>query len=253
MDDVDLVGLATSIAQRAGAIVVELRQRGLFVTEKADKSILTNADQASERFIAAQLRKATPGIPIISEEENSGKSGEAPFRFWLVDPLDGTREFTAGLDEFTINIALVVDGQSKLGVVAAPGTGELYAGHLGVGAWKVADEDMHPIHVRQRPPAGSIALVSRHDAEDPALAPMLRPEQADRVVKMGSGLKFCRIAEGSADVYPRPGHTMEWDTAAPQVILEAAGGSVQTADGHSLRYGKPGWINPSFVCRGAHP
>lgn len=251
MDDADLVDVAIAIVQRAGAIVIELRQRGLLVAEKADKSILTSADQESERLIVAHLRQATPDIPIISEEENSGKSSKAPFRFWLVDPLDGTREFAAGLHEFTIHIALIVDGQSRLGVVAAPGTGELYTARLGVGAWKATNGDMRPIHVRQRPRAGSIALVSRHDAEDPALAPMLRPEQADRVVKMGSGLKFCRIAEGSADVYPRPGHTMEWDTAAPQVVLEAAGGSVQTADGHSLRYGKPGWINPSFVCRGA--
>lgn len=251
MDDADLVGVAISIAQRAGVIVVQLRQHGLFVIEKSDKSILTDADQASEQFIAAQLRKVTPDIPIISEEEMSGKSSEAPFRFWLVDPLDGTREFAAGLDEFTINIALVVDGQSRLGVVAAPGTSELYAGRLEVGAWKAANEEVRRIHVRQRPAAGSIALIRRHDAEDPALAPWLRSEQADRVIKMGSGLKFCRIAEGSADVYPRPGRTMEWDTAAPQVVLEAAGGSVQTGDGQSLRYGKPGWVNPSFVCRGA--
>ena len=232
-------------------IVLQLRQRGLSVTEKADKSILTNADQASERFITAQLRIATPGIPIISEEDNSRKLSEAYGRFWLVDPLDGTREFAVGLDEFTMHIALVVDGQSRFGVVAAPGIRELYVGRLGAGAWKVANEEARPIHVRQRPAAGSIALISRYDAEDLALAPLLRSEKVDRVMKMGSGLKFCRIAEGNADVYPRPGHTMEWDTAAPQVVLEAAGGSVQTDDGQSLRYGKPGWVNPAFVCRGA--
>jgi 3'(2'), 5'-bisphosphate nucleotidase len=169
---------------------------------------------------------------------------------WLVDPLDGTREFARGALDFTVNIGLVRDGVVVLGAVALPAYGELFGGIVGVGAWKEVDGVRAPISVRRAPAEGLTVMASRHYADDPALAAHLAALPVARTVNIGSAVKFCRLAEGVADYYPRLGRTMEWDTAAPQAVLEAAGGSLRLMDGGALRYGKPGWANPPFVCRG---
>lgn len=250
MADADLLALAVSLAQRAGEIIISLRQ-GLSVSYKADCSPVTPADMASQRFIIFGLRGATPDIPIVSEEMERGERRAAHHCFWLVDPLDGTREFASGLNEFTVNIALVRYRRAILGAVAAPATGELFSALCGSGSWKHRNGSRVPIHARSAPESGMVAMISRHDSGDPALTPLLGSQPIRDVIKMGSGLKMCRLAEGAADFYPRPGRTMEWDTAAPQAILEGAGGSVRTLKGDRLSYGKPDWVNPSFICRGA--
>lgn len=248
MDDVRLLALAAKLAEKAGAAILAIRARGYKFAEKPDHSPVTDADIVSQHVILAGLKSATPGIPVISEELPAKGIGPVPNVFWLVDPLDGTREFAAGLDEFVVNIGLVRGNKVVLGVVAAPAKGEVFTGMVGCGAWKRSKGREKPIHVNNRPSDGVIVLTSRHDADDPRLPSMLAKRKVANTIKMGSGLKFCWIAEGRADLYVRPGRTMEWDTAGPQAVLEGAGGIVLTADRKPLIYGKPGWENPSFIC-----
>lgn len=250
MDDVRLLALAARLAEEAGAAILAVQTRGYKVTEKSDRSPVTDADIVSQQVILAGLKSATPEIPIVSEELPAKGTEPAPNVFWLVDPLDGTREFAAGLDEFVVNMGLVRDHKVVLGAVAAPARDEVFGGIVGRGAWKRSKGRKVPIHVRNTPPNGIVALTSRHDADDPRLSSMLATCKVANTIKMGSGLKFCWIAEGRADLYVRPGRTMEWDTAAPQAVLEGAGGIVQTADCKPLTYGKTGWENPSFICLG---
>ena len=167
-----------------------------------------------------------------------------------MDPLDGTREFAAGRAEYAVNIGLIRGAAPVLGAVAAPATGEIYYGIVGAGAWKRVAGKTWPIAVR-RAPARLTVMASRHYADDPALTEFLARYDVDAVINIGSALKFCRLAEGLADLYPRLGTTMEWDTAAPQAVLQAAGGRVLTMDGKPLAYGKPGFLNPHFICSGA--
>jgi 3'(2'), 5'-bisphosphate nucleotidase len=250
-DPAALLPLAARLAREAAAVIMDLRARGAAVETKADDTPVTEADRAAERLIVAGLRAATPGIPVIAEEEvaSGRETGPGP-AFWLVDPLDGTREFAAGRPEFAVNIALVRGGRPVLGAVALPATGELFSAVVGAGAWKEDASGRRPIAARAVPAAGAVVFASRHYADDPRIAAFAEAHGAARVVNAGSALKFCRVAEGVADLYPRFGSTMEWDTAAPQAIVEAAGGSVTTADGAPLGYGKPGWRNPDFLCRG---
>jgi 3'(2'), 5'-bisphosphate nucleotidase len=171
--------------------------------------------------------------------------------FWLVDPLDGTREFSGGGDDFAVNIGLVRDGRPVLGVVGVPATGVIYGGIVGIGAWRQEHGRRSPIIARRPPAEGLTVVASRHHGDPASLEAFLAGRHVAQVVNFGSSLKFCRIAEGQADVYPRFGRTMEWDTCSPQAVLEAAGGVVTDLDGRPLRYGKPGWDNPHFVCWGA--
>ncbi len=219
---------------------------------KSDASPVTAADRAAEALIVAGLREARPEIPVVAEEEvAAGRITVAAPAFWLVDPLDGTREFAAGRDEFAVNVGLVRDGRAYLGAVALPATGEIYLGIVGAGAWRQdAAGNRRPIHARTPPEAGLDVMASRHYADDPRLAAFLDGRKIASVTNIGSAMKFCRLAEGQADLYPRLGRTMEWDTAAPQAVLEAAGGHVLTLEGTPLGYGKPGWENPFFICTG---
>jgi 3'(2'), 5'-bisphosphate nucleotidase len=251
MTDAALLELAAGLALRAAEVILTIRARGFAVSRKADRSVVTEADQAAETLIVAGLRAAAPEIPVIAEEEVAGGAVFAASpSFWLVDPLDGTREFAEGGDDFAVNIGLVRDGRIRLGVVGVPATGELFGGIVGVGAWKRLGGVETPVHARVVPAEGLTVLASRHHGDIARLEAFLAGRVVAKTMNFGSSLKFCRLAEGIADVYPRFGRTMEWDTAAPQAVLEAAGGTVRTLDGAPLLYGKPGWENPHFVCTG---
>ena len=251
MDDLSLLALATELVERAGAEIRTIRDRGFQVHRKADQSVVTEADHAAEAIILAGLREALPGCTVVAEEEAAGgKVVAATEAFWLVDPLDGTREFSSGGDDFAVNIGLVRKGRPVLGAVGVPATGEVFGGIVGVGAWRLKDGQRTPIVARTPPAEGLTVVASRHHGDQVRLDAFLGGRTVARVVNFGSSLKFCRLAAGEADLYPRFGRTMEWDTCAPHAVLEAAGGSVDTLDGQPLGYGKPGWDNPHFVCWG---
>ncbi len=253
MDDERLLALAAELAGRAGAEIRTIRARGFEVERKADRSVVTEADRAAEAIILAGLRAAWPECPVIAEEEAAaGIVAEAAPTFWLVDPLDGTKEFTGGGNDFAVNIGLVRHGKPVLGVVGVPATGEIFGGIIGSGAWRQARSgERAPVTARLPPPEGLTVVASRHHGDQARLDAFLAGRAVARTAHFGSSLKFCRLAEGQADLYPRFGRTMEWDTCAPQAVLEAAGGSVLTMEGQPLGYGKPGWDNPWFVCWGA--
>jgi 3'(2'), 5'-bisphosphate nucleotidase len=225
---------------------------------KADKSPVTDADHAAEVVIVAGLRALTPGLPVVAEEEMA--AGHVPKidaiqsggPFWLVDPLDGTKEFIKRNGEFTVNIALIENGRPTLGIVLAPATETLWRGASGLGADKrEGGGAFSAITTRPAPPQGLTACASRSHAIYSDLDIWFRNNNltvADRV-QAGSSLKFCLIAEGKADIYPRFGPTSEWDTAAGQGVLEAAGGEVVTTDGRPLTYGHPPFRNPHFIAR----
>ena len=253
MNNTALLELAADLAHRAGAAILEIRARGFETLRKADRSPVTAADHAAEAIIVAGLRAATPDIPVIAEEEmEAGISPDVNHDYWLVDPLDGTREFAALRDEFTVNIGLVRHGVAVLGVVGVPAYDEIFAGFIGsdATAWKQTPSGRSPILARPIPAAGLHVLASRHYSGDHRLTDYLEGHKVEKVTNMGSALKIVRIAEGAGDLYPRFGRTMEWDTAAPQAILEAAGGHLTTMDRTRFHYGKPDWENPAFVCTG---
>ncbi|MBX6321304.1 MAG: 3'(2'),5'-bisphosphate nucleotidase CysQ, partial [Rhodospirillaceae bacterium] len=208
-------------------------------------------------LIVRELRALLPGVPVIAEEEVARDGapdfggGAVPRRFWLVDPLDGTKEFLKRNGEFTVNIALIEDGRPLLGIVHLPALGLTYAGLAGDGA--TVQEDGGParaIAARRPPPEGLVVMSSRSHGDSAALQAFLVGRRLAAQLVAGSSLKFCRIAEGLADLYPRLGRTMEWDTAAGHAVLAAAGGRVTTLDGAELGYGKPGFENPHFVASG---
>ena len=254
------------IARQAGAAILEVYAGDLDARHKADGSPVTEADERAEALITPALRALLPGVPVVAEEAASrGELPPAPElaagRFWLVDPLDGTREFLLRNGEFTVNIALVEQGLPVLGVVLAPAlgpAGRLYAGQAGHGAWVQDGAGRRPARCRPLPAAGAVLAVSRAHGDDAATAAWVRrwreqrgaAEPAGRIAA-GSALKFGLLAEGRADLYPRAGRTMEWDTAAGQAVLCAAGGAVLDWDGRPLRCGKPGFENPHFVALGA--
>jgi len=251
MDDTALLDLAIKLAWDAAEVILSIRARGFTTSHKTDRSPVTDADGAAEAVITAGLRAATPLIPVVAEEEISGGYMPRAGRMtWYVDPLDGTRDFAAGRDNFCVNIGLVRDGVPVLGAVALPATAELFGGLAGVGAFKQDAAGRRPIRTRSPPATGLVVLASRRFEDDPQLRAYLADKHVASVTHLGSALKVCRIAEGNADLYARFGRTMEWDTAAPQAILLAAGGRVTTVDGQAFRYGKPGWANPGFVASG---
>ncbi len=252
MNDIALLDLAFSLAHQAGALILAVRARGFETVSKQDLSPVTEADHAAEALIVAALRTATPDIPVVAEEEMA--AGYVPREaetFWLVDPLDGTREFAASRDDFAVCIGLVRHGKPVLGVVGAPAYGEMFGGIVGGHAVKRDGAGERVVNARLPPAAGLTMIASRSSAQHPKVAPYLAGREIAETMHMGSALKFCRIAEGLADLYPRFGRTMEWDTAAAQAVLEAAGGHVLDADtGHVLGYGKPRYENPHFIATG---
>ncbi len=244
----------TDLAREAAREIMRIYAGELGERTKADKSPVTDADHAAEAIIVAGLRELTPGTPVVAEEEMA--AGRLPGLdggpFWLVDPLDGTKEFIKRNGEFTVNIALIEDGRPTLGIVLAPATDTLWRGVVGLGADKSqAGGAFTAIHTRTPPPEGLTAFASRSTAIYSDLDIWFRNAGLTVAERKhaGSSLKFCLIAEGQADIYPRFGPTNEWDTAAGQGVLEAAGGEVVTTDGRPLTYGKPGLGNPHFIAR----
>jgi 3'(2'), 5'-bisphosphate nucleotidase len=256
-----LMSRLIAIAMEAGDVVMAGFGGECAQETKADSSPVTQFDQAAETLIARHLAADFPGIPVVGEEDIS--TGHVPpdlgRRFFLVDPLDGTKEFVAGVPDFTVNIALIEDGLPSCGVVLAPAHGELFVGSA-VGAFKCRSRrdgtwtEFQPIHARERPPE-IIALVSRSHRTS-ATDGFLQQFTLDAAIPMGSSLKYCRIAEGVADIYACFGRTMEWDIAAAHAVLKAAGGDIRQLDGSPLSYGRRGrsdaadFANPAFVASG---
>ena len=242
-----------ALAHAAGEEILKYYRGDYVVRAKADESPVTIADEAAEAIILSGLRALTPDIPVIAEEESAaGRQDEVRGRrFWLVDPLDGTKEFIAHRDEFTVNIALIEDGVPVLGVVHAPALEVTYAA-AGPGTATVerGDNPAQPITARTMPADGAVAVGSRSHGDRDRMQKLVETINIAAVEVAGSSIKFCMVAEGRADIYPRYGNTHEWDTAAAHAVLRAAGGSVRTLDGHELRYGKPDYYNPEFIARG---
>lgn len=219
------------------------------VAHKSDDSPLTLADLASHQVIADGLALLTPDIPVVSEEDGESLSFRKPLgRFWLIDPLDGTKEFLARNGEFTVNIALIEDGEPVWGVVYAPDMDQLFWGGKAFGSFRRAESATVSLSVSAPVASGQcfrvVASKSHLNAETSAFIDKLGSVE---LIQAGSSLKFCRIAEGSADVYPRLAPTCEWDTAAAQAVVEGAGGQVYDTQGVRLQYGKPELLNPSFI------
>lgn len=248
-----LTGLA-AIAREAGKVVMAVYATDFAVRGKNDASPVTEADEKAEAVITAGLERLAPGIPIVAEEAvAAGQVPQLADRFWLVDPLDGTKEFVNRNGEFTVNIALIESGSPVLGVVLAPAlgsAGHLYAGSRETGAWLDEGQGPQPIRCRAVPAEGLTVVASRSHGDAAALDAFLGGRRVASTTNAGSSLKLCLVARGAADLYPRLGRTMEWDIAAGHAVLAAAGGQVCDLQGLPLRYGKPGLDNPHFVASG---
>jgi len=247
-----LVDALRQIAAAAGETVMALYRAGTETRIKADASPVTDADEAAEREIVAALATLAPEIPIIAEEQAAAGSlpERAPDRFWLVDPLDGTKEFISRNGEFTVNIALIEDRRPTLGIVVAPAVGTTYFTGADGHAYKIAGDGPPRRITVARPAADGLTAVVSRSHRSPETDAYLARYRIKAERSAGSSLKFGLVAEGAADIYPRLGRTMEWDTAAGHAVVRAAGGSVRALDGADLAYGKPGFDNPSFVVRG---
>jgi len=244
------MGTVCEIARAAGDAILKVYQGEFDVEIKADKSPLTAADRASHDVIEKGLRESFPEVPILSEEgkDIDYEQRKSWTRFWLVDPLDGTKEFIKRNGEFTVNIALI-EGQSPVaGVVFVPERQALYLGVRGDGAYRQqGDGEFAPIHVRKPSAEEGLAVVMSRSHPSPELAEYLRDIKVAEAVSVGSSLKFCVLAEGRADLYPRLGPTMEWDTAAGQAVAEAAGATVKQLSGEGLVYNKENLLNTHFI------
>jgi 3'(2'), 5'-bisphosphate nucleotidase len=249
----DVVDVLAGLAAHAADII--RRSRREVMRLKADGSAVTAADEAAEAAICAGLNRFAPGVPVISEEQAARGECHAPANpdasYFLVDPLDGTREFIAGRDEFTVNIALMRAGEPILGVIAAPAYELMWRGVVGHGADRMATvgrTSPTPIQTRPRPPK-PVVMVSRSHL-DPNTSAYLQTLPQGMTEACGSSLKFCRIAEGTADLYPRLSPTHDWDVAAGHAIVRAAGGTVSAPDGAPLVYGTPDLLIPQFIAIG---
>ncbi|MCF2513652.1 3'(2'),5'-bisphosphate nucleotidase CysQ [Sphingomonas sp. G124] len=252
-DEKQLVEVLVVTARAAGAEILRLVQAGFEIETKGDQSPVTVCDWAAEQVILRALAAAAPDVPVIAEEEvSAGRIPAHDDTYFLVDPLDGTKEFVRGGDDYTVNIGLIAGGQPKLGVVYQPAIDKLWAGLVGDGAFVEVGGSRRPIHCR---PLGveraAIASKSHYNqATDDYLAEAIGV--CDHV-SVGSSLKFCVVAEGKADIYPRLSPTSEWDTAAGHAVLLAAGGRVDGLDGLPLAYGKPAFLNRGFCATAGWP
>lgn len=250
---VDLRETVIAIACQAGAAIMDIYASGFEVSHKDDASPLTTADLAAHRIIVEGLERLTPDLPVLSEE-----SANVPWEtrqhwstYWLVDPLDGTREFVKRNDEFSVNIALIHQGAPVLGVVQAPVGGQVWHAVRGESAYRRDGHRDQPLEVRA-PATAPLRVAASRSHRDPRTQAVLERMGEIEEVALGSSLKFCRLAEGGLDVYPRFGPTSEWDTAAGQCVLQAAGGALlATATGKPFRYGRrESLLNGDFIALG---
>ena len=256
--DDELIEALLGAAVAAGRAALDIYRDGFTVSHKADQTPVTAADHAAENIILEHLARLAPAVPVVAEEAAAaGSIPQVREEFFLVDPLDGTKEFIHRRGEFTVNIALIRQRMPVLGVVYSPVGGMLYAGNVAAGrafrcshpAEAATCGPRQPLHVRPVPVAGITAVVSRSHSTPETDAYLDNYTVTDRV-SVGSSLKFCLVAAGEADLYPRLGPTMEWDTAAGHAVLAAAGGKVLAPGGEPLAYGKPGFRNSYFIASG---
>ena len=247
----DTLAVISRIAVEAGRIIMPFFQNGCAHQLKSDLSPVTEADLASHGFLMKALGELQPGCPVVSEESAGVQAPESPMNdYWLIDPLDGTKGFLKGKPEFTVNIALMRTGRPRLGLVHAPALGLTYLAADEKGAWRQQGENP-PAAIRTRPADLSrLTVVASKDHVGPRVQRLLSKLPAPAVTNIGSSLKFCLVAEGRTDLYFRDLPTMEWDTAAAQCVVEAAGGLVRDLNGEPLRYGKPGLRNSTFIVIG---
>ncbi|HVI06095.1 MAG TPA: 3'(2'),5'-bisphosphate nucleotidase CysQ [Sphingomicrobium sp.] len=234
-------------AREAGERILQIVRRGFEIETKKDASPVTEADHAAELIILAALARVAPGVPVVAEEEVA--AGRFPIlgeTYFLVDPLDGTKEFVGGGHDYTVNIGLIEQGTPTLGIVYAPAAGLLFGGCPGIGAWSDTGAGRHAIKTR---PRGDdvVAVASKSHLNQATIDYLAEAVGACSYMGIGSSLKFCIIAQGQADIYPRASPTSEWDTAAGHAVLMAAGGIVDGPDGAALRYGKSAFLNRGFV------
>jgi 3'(2'), 5'-bisphosphate nucleotidase len=265
-DDRALLALLEPLALDAGRRIVQIAAEGFAAETKADASPVTRADREAEAILLAGLRAGVPGIVIVAEEESAAGlsplplSGAAGDPFFLVDPLDGTREFVRGGDDYTVNVALVRGGAPVVGAVYAPACRQLYLGRPGFAELVETDAGHRPLSrraIRARPPAVPPVIVASRSHDTAETRDWIARLGAAERVAIGSSLKFCLLAAGRADLYPRLGRTLQWDTAAGDAVLRAAGGMTRTLDGAPLGYGagrvagdEP-FANPHFIAMGA--
>ena len=243
-----------AIADAASQTVLDIYRTDFKVEYKQDHSPLTAADLASHRIIVDGLRRLTPDVPILSEESEAAgwETRKHWSRFWLIDPIDGTKEFTQRTGEFTVNIALIERGEPVLGVVTAPALDEAFWGARHAGAWK-RDRRGHKERIQVVTPPAQPRVVASKSHLNEATRAFIDRLGPHTLVQAGSSLKLCRIAEGRADLYPRLGPTCEWDTGAGHAVLAAAGGRMETLEGDAVRYGKEDVRNPHFIAYGGRP
>jgi 3'(2'), 5'-bisphosphate nucleotidase len=247
MDRARLLEELAEAAREAGEAIQQIVRRGFEVEKKRDSSPVTEADRAAELVILAALARAAPGVPVIAEEEVA--AGRIPAHgdtYFLVDPLDGTKEFVRGASDYTVNIGLIEHRQPTLGVVYAPATGRLHGGLAGDGAWLEADGARQAIRTRLKSEKLT-AVASKSHLNQATIDYLESAAGGCGYAAVGSSLKFCIVAEGQADIYPRASPTSEWDTAAGHAVLLAAGGLVDGPDGEPLHYGKTAFLNRAFV------
>lgn len=260
MSDVDdLARELARLASAAGRLVMDVYATDFTVRTKADLSPVSEADERAEALLVPGVQALLPGVPVVAEEAVSrGRLPPVDGEFWLIDPVDGTREFVSRNGDFTVNVALVRDGVPVAGVVYAPAKERLFLGGTTAGTASLRAGDplpeVQPLRTRGYPAAGLTAVASRSHLDERTRDFLARLQPAEQR-SAGSSLKFCLVAAGEADVYPRFGPTMEWDTAAGDAVLRAAGGTVRDETGAALRYGKleSGLRNGPFVCWGRQP
>jgi len=242
-----MIALLEPVARDAGTAIMAVYRDGVVAEKKGDGSPVTQADRQAEAIILSALKAHFPDIPVISEENESSHSLDAPNQFFLVDPLDGTKEFLKqdGKGAFTVNIALIENFQPTMGIVFAPALDRMFFGSIKTGA----KENGEVIKVREAP-ANEIIAVASVSHRDDQTNRWLADHSIECTVSIGSSLKFCLIAAGEADIYPRFSPTMEWDTAAGDAVLRAAGGLMQNPDGSPFIYSKPNYRNGAFVAKG---
>jgi 3'(2'), 5'-bisphosphate nucleotidase len=248
----DLLPAVETLARQAGAAILKLYQSGTPTIVKKDGSPVTAADLASDAILRPGLGALTPSIPVVSEE--GVEAGEVPDisggSFWLVDPLDGTKEFIGGTGEFTVLIGLVEDGVPTLGVMYGPVADELYAAATPNSAWGITDAGRTALHVRKPAADGKLTITSSYRRTNSVLETYLQTLPVGERLRRRSAFKWADVARGAADLYPGFGSSYEWDTAAGHALVLAAGGSVTLVDGSPLEYGKPKFLNPDILVLG---